>query len=704
MDFLTKEVYKNGSGRPNYKGPLGPKLYDDGSATLSLWSPSAQEVYVVLYDKEDPYTVIREDLPMEKGDRGSWHITLKKENTGLENLESYYYHYKIIRETECVLALDPYAPSMALWNQEDPRNSVGKGAIINPSVLGPSLDFAKIPGYEKREDAIIYEVHVRDFTSDPEIEKELNHPFGTFTAFIDRLDYIQALGVTHVQLLPIMSYYFANEYQRGERLMEYSSKGNNYNWGYDPHSYFSLTGMYSEDPKDPKKRIEEFKTLIQEIHNRGMGIILDVVYNHTASVHILEDLEPRYYHFMNADGSPKESFGGGRLGTTHKMARRLLLDSILYWVKEFKVDGFRFDMMGDHDAETIQMAYDESKKINSNILMIGEGWRTFAGDEGAKRVLAADQDWMQYTQSVGSFSDDFRNELKSGFGSEGEPRFLTGGPRSTHRIYDNLRALPGNFKASHPGDVVPYIEAHDNLTLHDVIAQSIKKDPKYYQEEIQRRIRLGNLMVLTAQGTAFLHAGQEYGRTKQFLHRDYQFPVEHPPYKSTFMTDQGGKPFDFPYFIHDSYDSSDAVNRFHWAKVRDRETYPLSTQTMEYTKGLIHLRRSSDAFRHKTMEAIFRKVTKVYAPEVGSWDLVIAYRLENSEGTEAYYVFINADQVPRKLTIHHDLRKEAVLVDREQSGTEKINAPKGFFLDDQSIYLEPLTAVVIKTKEVYLGY
>jgi len=704
MDFLTKEVYTNGSGRPNYKGPLGPRLHSDGSAALSLWSPSAQEVYVVLYDKEDPYKVIREDLLMEKGEKGSWHITLSEENTDLESLESYYYHYKIVRKEKTVLALDPYAPSMAIWNQEDPRNRVGKGSIVNPSMIGPELDFANIPGYEKREDGIIYEVHVRDFTSDPDIETELNHPFGTFTAFIDRLDYIKDLGVTHVQLLPIMSYYFANEYQRGERLMEYSSKGNNYNWGYDPHSYFSLTGMYSENPQDPKKRIEEFKTLIREIHNRGMGIILDVVYNHTASVHILEDLEPRYYHFMNADGSPRQSFGGGRLGTTHKMARRLLLDSILHWVKEFKVDGFRFDMMGDHDAETIQMAYDESKKINPDILMIGEGWRTFAGDEGAKRVLAADQDWMQYTQSVGSFSDDFRNELKSGFGSEGEPRFLTGGPRSIHRIYDNLRAMPANFKASHPGDVVPYIEAHDNLTLHDVIAQSIKKDPKYHEEEIQRRIRLGNLMVLTAQGTAFLHAGQEYGRTKQFFHPDYKYPVKNPPYKSTFMTDQEGKPFEYPYFIHDSYDSSDAVNLFHWARVEDSKKYPLHSQTMEYTKGLIHLRRSSDAFRHKTMEAIFRKATKVYASEIGSWDLVIAYRLENREGNEAYYLFINADQIPRKLTIHHDLRQGEVLVDRERSGTEKIPDPKGFFLDDQSIYLDPLTAVVIKTTEVYLGY
>jgi pullulanase len=210
--------------------------------------------------------------------------------------------------------------------------------------------------------------------------------------------------------------------------------------------------------------------------------------------------------------------------------------------------------------------------------------------------------------------------------------------------------------------------------------------------------------VLTAQGTAFLHAGQEYGRTKQFLHPDYKRPVKKAPYKSTFMKSKNGKPFEYPYFIHDSYDSSDAVNLFHWARVYDSKNYPLHTQTREYTKGLIHLRRSSDAFRHKTMEAIFRKVTKIHAAEIGSWDLVIAYRLENLEGTEAYYIFINADQVPRKLSFHHDLRQGDILVDRERAGTEKITDPKGFSLDDQSIYLDPLTAVVIRTKEIYMGY
>lgn len=682
-----------------YEGELGLEVHGPAQATLRLWSPSADHVSVVLYDKEDAKQVIAEDIPMERSEQGVWEAVLNQETTGLDNLLGYYYHFAIERDGDTTLALDPYAKSMAAWNNEDPDTNIGKAAIVDPSSIGPSLDFAAIDGFEKREDAIIYEIHVRDFTSDPSIDEELEAQFGTFASFVEKLDYIEDLGVTHIQLLPVMSYYFANELDKDERLLDWASTNTNYNWGYDPHSYFSLTGMYSENPEDPEKRIEEFKNLINEIHQRDMGVILDVVYNHTARMHIFEDLEPNYYHFMDADGTPRESFGGGRLGTTHQMARRILVDSITYWTEEFKVDGFRFDMMGDHDAETIQIAYDKAKEINPNTVMIGEGWVTYAGDETDPNVQPADQHWMQDTTSVGSFSDDFRNELKSGFGSEGEPRFITGGARNIERIFDNITANPGNFTADDPGDVVPYIAAHDNLTLHDVIAQSIKKDPKDHTEEIHQRIRLGNLMVLTAQGTSFLHAGQEYGRTKQFRHPDYQGEVAEPPYKSTYLTDEDGNPFEFPYFIHDSYDSTDAINKFEWQKATDSEAYPVETTTRAYTKGLIELRRSTDAFRHGTMEAVQEKVTLLDIPEMEEEDLVIAYRSESSSGKEAYITFVNADEQSRTLTLTEDLTAGEVIVDQQQAGTDAIADPVGIEWSADSITIDPLSAIVIRVAE-----
>lgn len=672
-----------------YDGELGPKLHRNGSATLKVWSPKADHVAVVLYDKKDQTKVVKK-VNMTKGDRGVWSVTLKKQNTELNSVRGYYYHYEITHGNETKLALDPYTQSMAAWSHES-GDPVGKAAIVDVSRLGKKLDFANIPGFEKREDAIIYEVHVRDFTSDPNIAEDLKTQFGTFASFVEKLDYIQDLGVTHIQLLPVMSYFFGDELKNGERMLEFASTQTNYNWGYDPHSYFSLSGMYSEDPNDPELRIKEFKNLIHEIHKRDMGVILDVVYNHTARVSIFEDLVPNYYHFMDADGTPRSSFGGGRLGTTHKMARRVLVDSILHWVNEYKVDGFRFDMMGDHDAESIQIAFDKAKEVNPNIIMIGEGWRTFVGDEG-EPAQAADQDWMQYTEAVGSFSDEFRNELKSGFGSEGQPRFITGGPRNIQQIFDNVKGQPHNFVADQPGDVVPYIEAHDNLTLYDVIAQSIKKDPDIPENnlEIHKRIRIGNTMVLTSQGTAFLHAGQEYGRTKQ-----WRAKAEAAPYKSTFMTDKDGKPFTFPYFIHDSYDSSDIINRFDWEKATNVEAYPINNVTREYTEGLVKLRRSTDAFRLGSKELVDQNVSLLSAPEIKNRDLVIAYRNKATNG-DAYYVFINADTQTRTLTFGEDLTDAMVLVDQEEAGVTEVSQRTGFTLTSNQITIEPLTTIIIK--------
>ncbi|SEH83253.1 pullulanase, type I [Halobacillus karajensis] len=673
-----------------YDGELGATLHENGTATLKLWSPTATNVSVVLYDKDNQYQVVKEDIAMKKGDNGVWSVTLDEKNTNLSDLNKYYYQYRIEAYGEEKTALDPYAKSMAASNDED-QDDVGKAAIVDPSDIGPKLKDAKIKNYEKREDAIIWEAHVRDFTSDPSIEGELNSQFGTFNAFVERLDYIKELGVTHVQLLPVMKYYFGNEWENGVREREYSASGNNYNWGYDPHSYFSLSGMYSELPQDPGERIREFKRLVNEIHKRKMGVILDVVYNHTAKVSILEDLVPNYYHYMDDEGKAKVSYGGGRVGTTHEMSRKLMVDSIKYWVEEFKVDGFRFDLMGDLDAESVQLAYEEAKAINPDILMLGEGWRTYDGDTGAEEVMPADQDWMNETDGAAVFSDEIRNELKSGFGSEGEPRFITGGARSIQTIFNTIKGQPENVTEDDPGDIVQYIAAHDNLTLHDVIAQSIQKDPFHHEEEIQKRIRLGNSMILTSQGISFLHAGQEYGRTKQWKGEGV------PEDKWTYMEDEHGKAFEHPYFIHDSYDSTDVINQFDWKSVLEPS---LQKETMEYTKGLIELRRWTDAFRHGSEALVNEHVTMLEAPEVQDTDLLIAYKAVDpgGKGKGSYYVFVNADNKERTLTVSDDLRKGKVLVDNDEAGRRKVEEPSGFEWNKGQLTIDPLTTIVIQTK------
>lgn len=654
-----------------YDGELGA-IYKKDRTTFRLWAPLASTVRLLLFanwDDQEPYLV----KEMAQQDRGVWELAVEGD------LRGQFYQYQVVRNGETKTVLDPYAKSMAAFT-DDGSDPVGKGAIVDPSALGPELSFAQIEGYEKREDAIIWEIHVRDFTSDPRIETEAQ--FGTYKAFIEKLDYLKDLGVTHIQLLPVLNYYYGNELANGRRELGYSAQGNNYNWGYDPHNYFTPEGMYSEDPTDPELRIKELKELIHAIHERGMGVILDVVYNHTAKMEILEDIVPGYYHFMDAQGNPKSSYGGGRLGTTHVMTRKLILDSISYWVDEYKVDGFRFDLMGDMDAETIQMACNAAKALNPNILMLGEGWITYEGDDGDHRV-AADQRWMNQTNDVACFSDEIRNEVKSGFGCEGEPRFITGGKRNILMLFANIKGQPSNMTADAPGDVVQYIAAHDNLTLHDVIAYSIRKDPavKKHQEEIQKRIRLGNTLILTSQGIAFLHAGQEYGRTKQWLADGV------PEDKYTVV-----EGFKHPYFIHDSYDSTDAINMFDWSKVTDDGIH---RETMEYTKGLIALRRSTDAFRLGNQDLVNSNVQLIKSRDIAGVDTVIAYSCQATNG-DTYYVFINADTKRRRIRIDEDLRDGIVLVDADEAGVTPITKVSGVRITARAITIDPLTAVIVR--------
>jgi len=680
---------------------LGCRLIDD-TAVIKLWAPLADSVKIFFYDaKDQTKEILAKNL--ERGLKGVWQTTLKAAElpTG-SALEGTFYQFEVTNPGYTPKrVLDPYARSMAAVTIDAAGQSagssgdfVGKAAIVSPGKYGPKLDHPKIAGYQKREDAVIYEVHIRDFTADPTIEKDLKHRWGSFKAFIDKLPYIRSFGVTHIQLLPVMAWYFGDETRMAERELEYKARHNNYNWGYDPQNYFSPDGAYSEKPEDPAVRIAEFKDLIAAIHAAGMGVVLDVVYTHMAKASFLNDIVPDYYFFSDSNGSFLGDFGNN-LATNRKMAERLLIDSVTYWFEEFKIDGMRFDMMGDATHEAIQAAFNAAAAINPQVLFLGEGWRTFKGhlEDPALAGKGADQDWMDKTDSVGVFSDEFRNELKSGFGCEGEPMFLTGGPRNIKKIFANLKAQPGNTPADAPGDMVQYIEAHDNLPLYDVIAQSIKKDPEIpaNDEEIHRRIRIGNAMLLTAQGTAFLHAGQEFGRSKQWL------ADSTPEQKFHYLTDADKKPFKHPYFIHDSYDSSDAINMFNWSKATDAQKYPLNAQTAAYTRGLIALRRSSDAFRLGSKKLIDDNISLIATTEIKDEDLVIAWSCKATSG-ESYWVFINADNQAREFTTSLNLAEGEVLVDREQAGIEPIKKPVGCRIEGTKINLQPLTVIIFRKK------
>ncbi|MGV2939657.1 pullulanase [Mesobacillus sp. LC4] len=672
--------------------------YKDGGATLKLWAPKASKVVANFFNKDDAAEKIG-SIELEKGDKGVWSVVAAPGDLNVNDLEGYFYQYDVTNDGVTRQVLDPYAKSMAAFtvNTEGEAgpdgDTVGKAAIVDLSDTDPEgFSHAKIDGYEKREDAVIYEVHVRDFTSDPSIEGDLNARWGSYEAFADKLDYIKSLGVTHVQLLPVMAWYYGDETKMGQRELDYSAGGNEYNWGYDPHSYFSPDGAYSEDATDPELRVKELKEMIDAIHDAGMGVVLDVVYTHMAKASQLNDIVPDYYAFQDAQGNFLGGFGNN-LATSHTMAEKLMVDSVKYWFEEYKIDGMRFDMMGDATYPSVQNAYDAAAQVNPDALFIGEGWRTFAGHVAEPELagMGADQDWMNKTDDVGVFSDEIRNELKSGFGSEGEPRFITGGARDINTIFKNIKGQPGNTAWDDPGDMVQYIAAHDNLPLHDVIAQSIKKDPSVAENELEihKRIRIGNSIILTSQGTAFLHAGQEYGRTKQWKGEGV------PEQKYHELKDAQGQ--SFGYFIHDSYDSSDAINMFDWEKATNKEEYEVNTTTQAFTKGLIELRKSTNAFRLGETELVDQNVTLLDIPEIKDTDLVIAYENVSTDKTGNYYVFVNADTKARTLTLgDYNFADGEVLVDSDEAGAKPVVELSGVELTDETITIDPLTTVVIK--------
>lgn len=690
----------------NYTGDdLGATYHKaDKSATLKLWAPKASSVTAVVYDKADAnLTVGRAGLTL--GDKGVWSAELTPADLtgapGAKDVRDFYYQYEVTNEGVTKQVLDPYAKSMAVFTVNTAGeagaggDTVGKAAIVDLSATNPEgFQAADIAGYEDREDAIIYEAHIRDFTSDPAIQSSLGgERWGSYAAFESKLDYIKSLGVTHIQLLPVMAWYYGDETGMEDRELDYSAQGNEYNWGYDPHSYFSPDGAYSRNPADPEERIKELKGLIDAVHEAGMGVILDVVYTHMAKKEFLNDIVPNYYAFQDPAGNFIGGFGNN-LATSHKMAEKLMVDSVKYWFQEYKIDGMRWDMMGDATADAVQAAYDAAAVINPKALFIGEGWITFGGDasDPSLKGKAADQKWMDKTDSVGVFSDEIRNELKSGYGSEGDPRFITGGARPLMTILNNIKAQPSNVPADDPGDIVQYIEAHDNLTLHDVIALALHKNPQNAANEleIQKRIRLGNMLLLTSQGTAFLQAGQEYGRTKQWMAAGI------PEQKYTEVRDAADQ--SVSYFINDSYDSSDAVNAFDWAAATDEVNFPVQNATREYTAGLIKLRKSTNAFRLGDLSLVNSNVKLIESPEMQKDDLVIGYSSKATDGTGIYYVFMNGDSKTRVLTLPEDLSDGTVLADNDEAGTEAISAAdqSGFSLTADSITLDPLTSVIIR--------
>ncbi len=607
--------------------------------SFCLWAPGADEVRLIFAEAakvarsynspEDVYPAGR--LVPDPAD-GSWSITADIPGSP----ESLGYRYIIVRGGKEYPFCDPYARALLPFpgvRAEKEEGELHGWAVLTPPegpmahrLLDPPggwenhrrVNLEQDEGAESKASGdssgniVIYEAMVRDFTIHPDsgVPPEIR---GTYLGMARKLDYIASLGVTHIQLLPVMKAYSADERKR-EHDGNGDTTGGNYNWGYDPLSYFVPEGWFSADPEDPYARIRELKTLIKEAHRRGLGIILDVVYNHMARTHSLEASCPGYWFRRNHEGNFTSNSGcGNDFASERPMARRLVHDSLRYFLEEFCVDGFRFDLMGLIDDRTVLEVDAMLREINPDIVMLGEGWRMYNGAEGTSGM---DQDRASDNIPVAMFSDEIRDLLKGGGLNEASPGFVSGLEVDKHHLLHNLLGNPQhNFRTFSPRQVVNYLVCHDGLTLRDSLAYNGGLDPENPADrrELIQRIKAANLMLATSQGVVFLHAGQERGRTKPNLSNSARETIG-------------------PY-VHNSYNSGDSINAFPW------QDDDMSREILEHVKlllafrkreNLLHLGDHGEIHNRKRIIDTEGPWTLAYALDDGHRGLLIMVNLEHS--------------------------------------------------------------------------
>jgi pullulanase len=518
-------------------------LYTRQATTFRVFAPTARVVSLVLYDEAfgDAGRKLR---PLRQQPNGLWDLTV----TG--NLRGKFYTYlldgndpKRAREV-----LDPYAVN-AVANSTRGR--------ITPMTTGVSHG----PRLESPTDAIIYEMHVRDFTVAPASGvKEAGLYLGWTeegTRLPDdpqiqtALDHLTELGVTHVELMPVEDF-------------ENDEASRSFNWGYITSAFFSPEGMFASNPND-NSRVRELKALISTLHVRGMSVIMDVVYNHTSGKASLMSIAPEYYYRRNPDGSLSNGSGcGNEFKSESPMGRRLIVDSLKYWAKEYGVDGFRFDLMALIDQETMREADRELRAINPGIVLFGEPWT------GGNTPLRDKTDKSAFRKvPAGAFNDDFRNALK-GSPDGNEPGWIQNGSKR-----DALKAaiLVSDWFAS-PGQSINYMTCHDNLVLWDKLVASMPSADDTLRIET---MKLGYLALFTSQGVPFFHGGEEFARSK------------------------GGN--------NNSYESPDSVNEVDWSLKREH------LDLFNYVRDLISMRKAHPMFRLRTRPDVRSRVQFVSTPD-----------------------------------------------------------------------------------------
>lgn len=550
---------------PAYSGTDLGMQWSSSKTTFKLWSPAAEAVYLHLYEKGEGGSLLQ-TFDLHRGQQGVWGITLKGDQSGRFYTVQVKIAGKWLLETP-----DPYAKAVGVNGK--------RGMILDLSTTNPvGWQNDKKPFLASPNDIILYELHVRDLSIHPNsgiqnqgkylglTEIGAKNPDGLSTG----LDHMASLGVTHVHLLPVFDYRYTSVDET--RLNEAQ-----FNWGYDPENYNTPEGSYSTNPFDGSVRIREFKQAIQAMHSKGLRVVMDVVYNHTGSTDesVFNRVAPGYYYRHAAEGKFSNASGcGNETASERAMMRQYIVESVKYWANEYHIDGFRFDLMGIHDIETMNLVSAELHKIDPSIFIYGEGWTAGSSplpDE--QRALKANT-WK--LDKVAAFSDDFRDALKGSVFEHKEKGFVSGRPGMEESIKFGIVASVQhpqvdyskvNYSkapwAKEPFQTITYAECHDNHALWDRLAISC---PDASELDRIKMHQLTAAMVLTSQGIPFLHAGAEMLRSKNG--------------------------------VENSFDSPDSINRIDWSRKTKYKA------VHDYYQALIQLRKQHPAFRMTSAEMI----------------------------------------------------------------------------------------------------
>ncbi|MGQ7947749.1 type I pullulanase [Flavobacterium sp. WC2509] len=584
--------------------------YTSDKTIVKLWSPNVEEVKINLYKKGDGGEIVFSENLDYDTKTGVWRIVLKG------NYHNTYYTLQVKYNTGYWSneMPDPYAKGVGV--------NGNRGLIFDHKLTDPqNWNTDKQPKVKSISDIVLYEAHVRDFSIDPSsgienkgkflgfTEKNTKNSYGESTG----LDHLQELGITHLHLLPIFDY---------KSIDETIFDKNQYNWGYDPQNYNSLEGSYSTNPFDGLVRMQEFKQMIFELHKAKISLIMDVVYNHTSSTDIFDQLIPGYYYRSWPDGKRSDATAcGNEFASERIMARQFMIESLKYWVKEYHVDGFRFDLMAVHDIETMNIISAVLKKINPSIFLYGEGWT--AGDSPLSIEKRALKNNSKKLKNIAVFSDDIRDGVKGHCFNINEKGFVSGNSNykeviefgivaSTNHTqikYDSKRGYAQFPYSDSPTKVIGYVSCHDNHTLYDKLKIA---NPKATEKELMKMDKLANTIILTSQSIPFLHMGVEMKRTKMG--------------------------------VENSYKSPDSINKIDWNwKHENKELF-------QYYKDLIALRNNHPAFK-TTSEKMIQKHLEFLSLDS---PLLIGYTLKNYANGDSWKnirVYFNGDEKDTKLTI-----------------------------------------------------